>query len=200
MEKKYTFHTAVMVLSFLLGGFSIILYLMQLSFLLQFNFVSGIMPAEGGFPAIPMLSGGLPPEERNFSGNYTNSANHSFGYGRRSFVRETPTELLLSPFSLVLLFTGLISTAAGFSILTLVRKKEIDFAKKSTRDLFLQPEEKSLVDELEKAGGALTQTELTKRTGLSRVKIHRVVRNLESKGLIIKQPFGMTNKIVFREK
>jgi uncharacterized membrane protein len=62
--------------------------------------------------------------------------------------------------------------------------------------VYLTPEEKKLIQELEKANGALTQKALTEATKYSRVKIHRLIKNLESKKIIKKLPGGQTNQII----
>ena len=93
---------------------------------------------------------------------------------------------------------GILSIVAGFAIWNLIREREIKSTKKAILDIFLLPEEKKVLGEIEKYGGSLTQSELVKNTGFSRVKVHRIVRNLENKKLIIKQQYGMTNKIVLK--
>ncbi|MBI3035785.1 MarR family transcriptional regulator [Candidatus Woesearchaeota archaeon] len=57
------------------------------------------------------------------------------------------------------------------------------------------PDEKIAIGELEKNNGALTQSELVRNTGLSKVKVHRIVKRLESLGIVKKYPYGVTNKI-----
>lgn len=113
--------------------------------------------------------------------------------------RMEPETLLLSPFSLLQLFTGIASLIAGLSIWNLIREREIKSAKKMILDVFLFPEEKDVMNKLEKSGGALTQSEIVRTTGLSRVKVHRIVKKLEQKKLVIKQQYGMTNKIVLKK-
>lgn len=63
-----------------------------------------------------------------------------------------------------------------------------------TRNLF--EEEKKIVEILlESKGNELWQKELAHKSGLSKVKLSRKIRNLEQKGLIEKIPYGNTNKI-----
>jgi len=57
------------------------------------------------------------------------------------------------------------------------------------------PEEKLVIRELEDAGGELTQSELVKKTGISKVKVHRVIKRLEQLKILSKYPYGVTNKI-----
>jgi uncharacterized membrane protein len=55
------------------------------------------------------------------------------------------------------------------------------------------------MEELKKAGGELTQKNLTEITGYSRVKTHRVIQKLEEKKIVRKIPNGQTNKIVLEK-
>lgn len=179
-----------MILCFLFGGYSLILYLTQVySIIWQTETIVGI-GREGGNFSIPVFSRDL--RTGNISGE-----NISLPPERRFFI-DNPSSLLFSPFSLTFLAISIISILAGFSILSLVRDKEIKAARKKIIDVFLLPDEKKIMNEIEKYGGSLTQSELVKTTGLSRVKIHRIIRNLEKKNLIVKQQYGMTNKIVIK--
>lgn len=190
MEKAYKKYVVVMILCFLFGGYSLILYLMQIySIFWQTETVMGIRREGEIFPA-PIFSREL--REENIS-NITNAS-----MPPRNFVIENPSSLLFSPFSITFLIMGIISLFAGFAIWNLIREKEIKSTKKAILDVFLLPEEKKVLNEIEKYGGSLTQSELTKTTGFSRVKIHRIIRNLEKKNLIMKQQYGMTNKIVLK--
>jgi len=181
-----------MVLCFLFGGYSLILYLMQIySIVWQTETVIGIRREGEIFPA-PILSRDLR------EGNISNRTNVSTP-PPRNFVIENSSSLLFSPFSITFLIMGIISLLAGFSIWNLVREKEIRSTKKAILDVFLLPEEKKILAEIEKYGGSLTQSEIVKSTGFSRVKVHRIIRNLERKNLIIKQQYGMTNKIVLKK-
>jgi uncharacterized membrane protein len=110
-----------------------------------------------------------------------------------------PTGLLYSPFSVILLFIGTVSMLAGFSIWSLIREREAKHMKKSMISMLLLPEEKMVLDEIEKYGGSVTQSELAKGLGLTRVKVHRIVRSLEKKNLVLKNEYGMTNKITLRK-
>ena len=63
-----------------------------------------------------------------------------------------------------------------------------------TRNLF-EDERKVMEVLLEAKGNELWQKELALKSGLSKVKLSRKLRNLEQKGLIEKIPYGNTNKI-----
>jgi hypothetical protein len=191
MENRYRKYNAMMIICFLFGGFTIILYMMQVySVLWENQSVIGIA-RDGDIFSIPVFSRDLP------QGNVSRTINESLP-PRRSFVFTNPYSLLLSPFSITLLISGLVFILAGFSIMKLVREKEINITKKAIIDVFLLPDEKNVLSEVEKYGGTLTQSEIVKSTGFSRVKVHRILRNLEKKNLIMKHQYGMTNKIVLR--
>jgi len=191
VEKGYKRYVAVMILCFLFGGYSLILYLMQIySIFWQTETVMGIRREGEIFPA-PVFSRDL--REENIS-NRTNAS-----MPPRSFIIANSSSLLFSPFSITFLIMGILSLLAGFAIWNLIREKEIKTTKKAILDVFLLPDEKKILSEIEKYGGSLTQSEIVKSTGFSRVKVHRIIRNLEKKNLIMKQQYGMTNKIVLKK-
>ena len=69
---------------------------------------------------------------------------------------------------------------------------------KKTGDIerYLMESEKSILNELKKADrGELWQKQLQLKTNFSKAKLSRIVRNLESRNLIEKIPFGNTNKV-----
>jgi uncharacterized protein YneF (UPF0154 family) len=61
---------------------------------------------------------------------------------------------------------------------------------------FLEGDERAIIKSLISHNGELTQSEIGKETGLSRVKIFRCLKNLEQRKLITKMPKGMTNTIM----
>lgn len=63
----------------------------------------------------------------------------------------------------------------------------------------LLPDEQKIVGILKDAGGRATQKELTRRTGLGRVKIHRNVHRLAEKNVVTIEPAGKTNTITLTE-
>jgi uncharacterized membrane protein len=61
---------------------------------------------------------------------------------------------------------------------------------------YLLDTEKKIIEELKKADrNELWQKQLQSFTGFSKAKISRLIRNLESRGLVSRIPFGNTNKI-----
>lgn len=79
--------------------------------------------------------------------------------------------------------------------MNLLRAKETKELKKDVIDSMILPDEKLMIKELEKNNGELTQSELVKKIGLSKVKVHRIIKRLESLGIIRKRHYGVTNKI-----
>jgi hypothetical protein len=73
-------------------------------------------------------------------------------------------------------------------------------AKAEEVEEFLLENEKKVVQELEKEHRKeLWQKQIQLRTGLSKVKLSRVLKNLEARGLIKKINFGKTNKIILKK-
>ena len=159
-SRKYTI---IMVLSFIYGGFLLIVYLFMAYSMLWRGEVVGVPP---------------------------------FSSRRFDNAHMEPITMLTSPLLLFILAGGLISIANGIAIRSLTHEKEIKKVKAELTSLYLTPEEKHVISELENSKGELTQKELCDRTGCSRVKIHRIMQKLESKKIIRKIPYGQTNKII----
>lgn len=112
---------------------------------------------------------------------------------QRSQMRPRSTFTLIP---LILTLIGsLVSITAGSLFIKLLREKERKELKKEVIDSMVMPDEKIVIEELEKNNGALTQSELVGNTGLSKVKVHRIIKRLESLGIVKKYPYGVTNKI-----
>jgi type II secretory pathway component PulL len=181
MERRYLRHSIVMILLFLVAGSSLVLYLFQVYSMFwrteTFN-----------FDQATIQNNSFPPNQSNIS-----------FIGER-FIRPPNTELALtSPFNLILLFMGVSSTLGGISIWQLTREKELKSAKEDITSLLLTPEEKAIIDELKKANGKLNQNQLVRKTGFSKVKVHRALARLETRKIVKKYPYGLTNKIVLEK-
>jgi uncharacterized membrane protein len=79
------------------------------------------------------------------------------------------------------------------------RKKPIDVQPLAAVYQVLLPDEQKIIDSLVKEGGRTTQRKLSRLTGLSRVKTHRVVRRLAEKNIIEVEPAGRTNIITLEK-
>jgi len=117
----------------------------------------------------------------------------------RGFLGSRRTTLFY-PVIIVSLLGSVISVLAGLSLMDLLRKKEKKELTKSVIDTMTTPEEKLVIKELEAADGELTQSELVKKTNLSKVKIHRIVKRLEHLKVVSKYPYGVTNKIKLEKR
>lgn len=65
---------------------------------------------------------------------------------------------------------------------------------------FLTPEEKKVIETLLENGGAVHQYDLSHLPNLNKVKTHRILLNLEQKGIIHKERLGKINKIVLNKE
>lgn len=76
-------------------------------------------------------------------------------------------------------------------------KKKINSKKENKEDYdYLLDTEKRVIEELKKADrNELWQKQIQSSTGFSKAKVSRLVRNLEARNLVVKIPFGNTNKV-----
>jgi len=181
MKNEYRKYSAVMILCFILGGFSIMLFLFQ------------------AYDAVWRTEAFNASRPENFSAalNRTFESNRSF---ERGPIPANPLAFLASPFSVVILLNGIILLAGGISLWKLTCEKELTHAKDRLKSLLLLPEERAIIDELKKSRGSLTQSQLVRNMGMSKVKVHRVVSKLAAKGIVKKYEYGLTNKIVLQEE
>jgi len=106
-----------------------------------------------------------------------------------------PARTITAPFLGAILFGSVVSILAGLSLMNLLRAKETKELKKEVIESMILPDEKIVIKELERSNGEMTQSDLVRRTKLSKVKVHRIIKRLESLGIISKYPYGITNKI-----
>ncbi len=166
-NSKRRLYWFITILCFIYGGVALILFVYQLYFL----YIRG-----------QYISSGL-----HFR-NFTNISNFTG-------VSIRPIRTAMAPFIGATLFGSIISILAGISIMNLLRAKETKELKKEVIESMILPDEKIVIKELEINDGELTQSELVRRTKLSKVKVHRIVKRLESLGIVSKYPYGVTNKI-----
>lgn len=187
---KHKWHTLVMILCFIYGGVSLVIFILQITTLVQ---------AEKSGPHIEEMINlesqtnesliEIPPSFKLPNSNFS----------RRGFFGETRTNLFY-PVIIASLSGSVISILAGLSLMDLLRKKEKKELTKSVIDSMTTPEEKTVIKELEENNDELTQSELVKRTKLSKVKVHRIIKRLESLKVVSKYPYGITNKIKLEKK
>jgi uncharacterized membrane protein len=99
-------------------------------------------------------------------------------------------------------FFGLLAGAFIFYFLSTKLVKTKSVQKKNTKIIlnFLSKEEKQIIETLIKNNGEVYQYELNRLDGVSKVKAHRVLKNLEDKEIISKKNFGKVNKIVLNNE
>ena len=170
IDKKKV-HTSIMILCFVYGGISLVIFIFQLYMLIRTGqFYQSQIPS-------------------NIADNLFR--NGFWGSHRR---------LLFYPIVIVSFLGSIIAILAGLSLMDLLKKKEAKELAKNIVDSMILPNEKLIIAELENHGGELTQSELVKNTGLSKVNIHRIVKRLESLNMVNKLSYGMTNKIKLIKK
>lgn len=64
----------------------------------------------------------------------------------------------------------------------------------------LKGDEKELVKHIANHGGEMLQNELVLSLNFSKAKVSRMLTNLEKRGLIIKEQYGLTNKVFLADK
>jgi len=178
-KKRYV---TVMILCFLYGGFAIIMSLFLI-------YVAIWAPD----PVSEFLNNG--DSDLNFI-HKGNGPRDPLGI-RAGF---DPIQVITSPLLLVFLGSGIIALLAGITIWTLIREKEIKSIKQQTADSLLLPDEKSVIETLKNFDYELTQSKLTKESGLNKVQVHRAIKKLEDKGVIEKHEYGLTNKILLKKE
>jgi len=99
-------------------------------------------------------------------------------------------------------FIGLlIGTIVYYIMSDKVIKKEKSL-KKNTKIIlnFLTTQEKKVIETLMENGGKVQQYELSHLPNLNKLKTHRILLNLEQKGVIHKEKLGKINKIVLNKE
>lgn len=92
------------------------------------------------------------------------------------------------------LFIGSLSSYILVSKNLRYKKEKNKNIKSSLR--FLEEEERKIVEELIKSEGELMQANFEQKTGMHRVKVHRVINKLINKKIIEKQSNGKVKRIV----
>ena len=177
MQNNYKKYFVVMILCFIIGGFVITAYVMQA--------YTDVWNRDF-----------LRPLHQVRAENNSNLSNQRI---RDDNSTANRLALLTSPFSLMTLISGIVLVLGGLSIWSITREKELKNTKDKITNILLLPEERAVIEQLKKSNGEMTQSQLVMKTGLSKVKIHRIVKNLEIKGIIKKYQYGLTNKILLEK-
>lgn len=181
---------AVMLLCFLFGGFSLLSFVLQTYSLFWRTEILGFPFIESGIVREP----GPRADFNNLASLDTNRFAQS-----RAFSND-PLVALSSPTSLFMLFGGIVAIAAGIALWSLIREKEIKTIKHNAASNLLLPDERVVIDMLKRSGYESTQSKIARESGLGKVQTHRTIKRLESKGLLEKHEYGLTNKIILKKE
>ena len=184
---KHKWHVIIMVLCFIYGGVSLVIFAFQTNSLIQAEKL--------GQPIGERMEQEMQINETdlNASTSFQRQSLDS-NLSRRGFWGGRRTNFSY-PVMITSLLGSVISILAGLSLMDLLKKKEKKELTKSIIDTMTTPEEKLVIKELEESDGELTQSELVKKTKLSKVKVHRLIKRLEQLKVVSKYPYGVTNKI-----
>ncbi len=108
--------------------------------------------------------------------------------------------VVTAPHNIILLAGGIISLLAGYAIWSLTRKKEVHAARHGVMTALLLPTEARIIELLKASDDGLAQSKLVAESGYSKVQVHRIVKKLESKGIITKHKYGLTNKLMLAKE
>ena len=99
-------------------------------------------------------------------------------------------------------FVGLLVGTLVFYIMSDKVVQQEQLLKKNTKIIlkFLTGQERKVIETLLENGGKLQQYELSHLPNLNKVKTHRILLNLEQKGVIHKEKLGKINKIVLNKE
>ena len=78
-----------------------------------------------------------------------------------------------------------------------IRKKT---PKEKIIKLVLGEDEKKIYNLIVERGGSMLQDEIVKETGFSKAKVSKLLRKLEEKGIIKREPFRKTNKVYLKKE
>jgi len=96
---------------------------------------------------------------------------------------------------IALIFVGMLIGSGITFFVVKGRKKEQKIAK-----LVLNEEEQKIFDLIIERGGVILQDEIVKELDYSKAKVSKIVRKLEEKGIIRKEPYKKTNKLYLRKE
>jgi DNA-binding MarR family transcriptional regulator len=64
---------------------------------------------------------------------------------------------------------------------------------------FLNPSERKVIEKLIETKGDVLQSEISRIEGMTKLKTHRAVKDLERKGIIKRESYGKTHRIILSE-
>ncbi len=102
----------------------------------------------------------------------------------------------------LLAFSGLIVGVVSYRFMSNGQIPKTETSKGEGKVIlkFLGSNERKVVERLLESGGKCQQIELSRLPGLSKVRTHRIIRDMERKGIIRKEKYGKVNLIVLDRK
>lgn len=103
------------------------------------------------------------------------------------------------PLPLFIPFLGSVGLFIGIILYSLFNPipTQTSISQQSLLRLF-DKDERQLIKTLLNNGGQIMQADIVKKTKLSKVKVHRILKRFEDKGLVAKEANGNTNQIEAR--
>ncbi|MCX8166300.1 MAG: winged helix-turn-helix transcriptional regulator [Candidatus Micrarchaeota archaeon] len=100
-------------------------------------------------------------------------------------------------FMLIMSIVGVFSGFSFYFLISYTLKKEKSLIKKTIELVrkFLSDDEKRVIDALLEKQGLITQSDVSRLFGFSRVKTHRVIKRLEKRGIVYIDKQGKINYV-----
>lgn len=108
---------------------------------------------------------------------------------------------------LIPLIGGIVLIFSGLKLLNVDRmklqrsiiaktKRKVIQQKEHIISVFLTNDEKKVIGLIKEKNDGVLQSDLVIKTGYSKVKMHRILKGLENRGIIKRGRFGITNKVL----
>ncbi len=125
-------------------------------------------------------------------------------YSNRDIYNTSPLFMLAIQYHIIMIFLIVVSVAFGFfwsniSYGEILRQKKDSKSILEIVMLFLNNEEREIINFLVKNNGVTTQTEISRLPGFSRVKAYRALQKMREKRLIEVTPHGKVRKVLLKQ-
>jgi len=94
---------------------------------------------------------------------------------------------------------SIITLLAGISIYRTIKEKEGKKVSKKWVGNITDENDQRIISLIKENGNEITQSHLVRESGMGKVKVHRIVKKLESCNILEKVRYGQTNKIRLRD-
>jgi hypothetical protein len=96
----------------------------------------------------------------------------------------------------IITFLGsLISLICGINLYNIIKNKDNKIVSDNWINNITNETDKKIINLLKEKNNIMTQSQIVKESGMTKVKIHRIIQKLESYKIIEKFRYGQTNKI-----